>query len=238
MKLPRLKIPTKELPLVALGISAVLISTMIKIPLVTYILIGIFFGVLSKETRWTYWSAILLIKMFSAFKFLLRRTESDTAILDILWRMGFGMSETLVSGASLNNSSVEYIKDIIVSLDTNPVLSSPVIITIVSAVLSVLGAVLFVVLTVATVAYVIALLPIAAHTVLMLYIFHRNEVVSILESLIIDQDAPPRISRLVVPYIMQGIAIQSLLMTATIPLVFYRILRRIGFYKRIPGIQT
>jgi len=235
MKLPRLKIPTRELPLVALGIAAVLASAILKQPLIQYLLVAMFFGVLSKETRWTFWTMNFLIAAFNAFRLLLS-TDRETVVLDSIFRVSAGIAERLVRDR--NASILAPAKGALVGLGNNPILRNPVVITVISIVMIVVGVVIWAFSVVVMVVFIAMMLPVIGHLTLMLYIFHRDEVVSMMEYFIANESVPEYMGRLIAPYMVQGIAIQMLLMAAILPLVFYRILRRIGFYKRFPGIQS
>lgn len=236
MKLPELKLPTKELPLVALGVTAVLVTVMLRQSLFQYLLIAMFFGILSKETRWTFWIINLLIKAFGAFKLLLS-TDRETVMFDMIFRVTADMAERIVYNRA-NNYLLAPARDALVGLGNNPIFRSPVVITIISVAMAVIGVILWVFSVVVTVVCITTMLPVIGHLALMLYTFHRGEIVNMMEYVIINESMPDYLGRLIAPYLVQGIAIQSLLTTAILPLIFYRILKRIGFYKRIPGIQS
>ena len=90
------------------------------------------------------------------------------------------------------------------------------------------------------VVYGITVVPIYGHVTLMLYLFDRDVLSILIEMAVMGEDisnATPIIN-VMIPYLMQGIVIQSMLMTATLPLIFYKILKRIGFYDRIPNLHT
>lgn len=238
VKLPKLKIPTKELPLIAIGITAVLISSLLRQPLVRYILIAIFFGVLSKETRWTYWGMFILIDAFGAFRFLLG-TDRGVIVVDTIARLAVVMSESpLLNRTILSNSSIAFAEDVLVGLGNNPILANPVVIAVISIVGIVLGVVLWAAAIIVGGAYTLVLLPVFGHAVLMLYIFHRNDFMNALKLYVTGGSVLPYMARLATPYVMQGLVIQVVMITAILPLIFYKILKRIGFYRRIPGIQN
>lgn len=237
MKLPRLKLPIKELPLVALGVTAVLAASVFGQPLIRYLLVAMFFGILSKETRWTFWIMNFLIGAFSAFRLLLS-TDRETVMFDLMYRMSVDISKRIVYNGNVSNNYLAPAKDALVGLGNNPIFSSPVVITIISIVMGVISAALWMFSVVVMVASFIMVLPIIVHVTLMLYTFHRNEIVNMVEDVIFNESIPEHVGRLVAPYIVQGMAIQTLLMAAILPLIFYKILKRTGFYKRIPGVQS
>lgn len=233
MKLPRLKIPTKELPLVALGVTCVLVSGLVKISVAKYLVIAMFFGILSKETRWTFWGFNVLIEMFRGFRALLR-TDRYTMVLDMAARMGSSIQSVPVP----NVTSPSAVENFLVNVGNNPILTNPVVVRVILIIFTVFGAALWVVSVLGFVVYIVMILPIICHLGLMLYIFHRDELKILLETFSVRDPIPEWVGRLVAPYLIQGMAIQVTLGTAIFPLVFYRILKHIGFYDRIPGIQT
>jgi len=238
MKFPKLKIKTKDLPLFAIGVTAVIVSGLIKQPLMKYILIGMFFGVLSKETRWTYWGMFLLIEAFVSLKFLCH-TDLGIMFVDTMMQIGIGLGNfTRLYSGVLDNSSLANAKEILVGLGNNQILNDPMTITTLSIISLAIGAILWVLSIILIVGYLLMLLLIFGHTLLMLYLFHRNELLSTVKLYGLTYTFPPYIARLAAPYLMQGMVIQILMMTAILPLIFYKILKRIGFYKRIPGIHS
>jgi len=242
MKLSRLKIPIKELPLVALGITVVLISSIIHIPLVEFLLIGMFFGLLSKKTRWTFWGMFLLIEGFISFRFLLR-TDYAVFFADSVIQICTNIAHSPLGNITIiSNSSVVLLEIFLENVGTNPILTNPMVVTILSVLSVCLTIILAVVSIVFSVGYLIISLPVFGHVILMLYLFHRDTFVIIMGAYFDDLSTVPTVipplARVVVPYLLQGIVIQVLLMTAICPLIFYKILKRIGFYKRIPGIHS
>lgn len=234
---PKLKIPTKELPLIAIGITAVLISGLLRQPLIRYVLMAIFFGILSKETRWTYWGMFVLIDAFSAFRFLLN-TDRDTIMFDTAYRLSMGAAERIALSGNISSTYIAPATDALASLGNNPFFSMPVVIVILSIVMAVIGAVYWIFSIVLLIISFTVMLPVIGHLVSMLYIFHRNDIASMLRYTLISGAMPADLGRLVAPYLIQGMAIQMVMMSAIFPLIFYKILKRIGFYRRIPSIQS
>ena len=241
MTLSRLKIPTKELPLIALGIIAVLVSSILRLPLIQYIIIAVFFGILSKETRWKFWSMFLLIEGFSSLRFLLR-TDRYVLMADTLMRTASNISNSSLGNTTIiDNSSIAMIETFFGSVGNNPIFSNPTVAIFLSIISVCLTIVLGAISVVASVVYILLSAPIFGYTVLMLYVFHRDVLMLAIDIFLYDTDPSgllPGVVRVVTLYMLQGIVIQTLLMTATLPLIIYKILKRIGFYKRIPGIHS
>lgn len=227
MKLPKIKIPIKELPLVALGITCVLISGLFNIAIAKYLFIGMFFGIMSKETRWTFWGFNVLIEMFGGFRMLLR-TDRFTMMLDTISRIGAGLRTDPVQNIT------SPIEKFLINAGNNPIITNPISITIISIIFAILGFLMTVVSMVLIIGYIMLLLPVVSYMVLMMYSFHRDKIKFVFETLSAGDPIPEWLGRLIAPYMVQGLVIQVIIGTAIFPLVFYRILKRIGFYKRIP----
>ena len=241
MDFSRLKIPVKELPLVALGITAVLISSIFSIPFVEYLLIGMFFGLLSKKTRWAFWGAFLLIEGFLSFRFLLR-TDYAVFLGDSITGILRNIVYSPLGNSTFNsNASVAMLETFLESVGANPILTNPLITAIVSVISVCLTIILAGISIVFTVGYMMFFLPVYGHVLLMMYLFHKDMLISIIDVYFSDVDTIaeiPSLVRVVMPYLLQGIVIQTMLMTAICPLIFYKILKRIEFYKRIPGVHS
>ena len=180
----------------------------------------------------------ILIDAFTAFRFLLS-TDRGVIVVDTIARVAVVMSETpLLNRTILSNSSIAFAEDVLVGLGNNPILANPVVIAVVSIIGIVLGVVLWAAAIIVGGAYILVLLPVFGHAMLMLYIFHRNDFVNAVKLYVTGESVLPYMARLATPYVMQGLVIQVVLMTAILPLIFYKILKRIGFYRRIPGIHT
>lgn len=234
MKLTKLKIPTKDLPLIALGLTSVLVCGILKIGSIKYVIIGIFFGILSKDVRWTFWGFNVLIELFRCFVMILR-TDSFTVTLDMLVRITTSMTEFVKPHNILSPSTIE---KFLISFGNNPIVLNPVVINVISFVFSVLGIIILVGGTIFVIGYIIYMLPIMAHIILMLYLFHKNELMFMLQELESNNPFPDWFGRIVAPYLVQGIAIQLMLGITIFPLVIFRILRRFRFYNRFPVVRT
>ncbi len=253
MKLPKLKIPVKDVPLVALGVTVVLVSGLFGVPFVRFLLVGMFFGILSKEIRWVYWGMALSVDGFRAFRVLLT-TDRETLMFDTIWRVGIRIGTVLSpilnsTDMGITNSSIEsqviisqavlsQANELLMNIGNNPILTNPVIGMLISIILLIVGGVFWVLEVIALVVGILVMLPIFGYMVLMLRIFHWEELVIMFETAIATYTIPETLGRLMAPYLLQGLVIMGLLASAILPLLFYRILKRIGFYKRIPGIQS
>ena len=242
MKIPKLKISTKDLTLGTLGVCAVMAINILGQPIFAFILIGMFFGLLSPSVRWMYWGTNVLVCALSCINFILR-TDYIRMISSTLGRVldstrNTSPIEYIIINNTLTTNSTNVFVRIAVQATSNPTLNNPIIFKILISIFTILGVIAAAASIVLGICYVIALSPTIGYTILMLNIFHSNELPAIISSFTENGYLSGYAFELIVPYLVQGIAMEAVLAVAVLPLICYKILKRIGFYTRIQNITS